>query len=86
MVHFKYLKTLSVAIQWEWSGLLVYLPNLPTAYAISSLEKFDKCNKEPIIWEYLCEKNSLFNFSFNLMDDLSSCEPNPHPTTSLLEE
>ena len=74
MVSFKYLKNLSNAIQWEWSGLLVYLPNLPIAYAMSGLEKFVKCNKEPIIWEYLCEEIPLPKFFFSLMDESKGVE------------
>ena len=70
MAPFNYLKTLSNAIQWEWSRLLVYLPNLPTIYGMSDLEKFIKCNKEPIIWEYLCEEILLLKIFFNLMDEL----------------
>jgi len=33
-----------------------YFLNLPIAYAISSLDKIFKCNKESIIWEYLWEE------------------------------
>jgi len=47
MVPFKYLNTLSNAIQWEWSRLCIYFPNLQISYV--GLENFVKCKNEPII-------------------------------------
>jgi len=54
-VSFQIFKHPPDAVQWEWLELCVYFTNIPTAYAILSLEKFVKYYEEPIIWKYLWE-------------------------------